>query len=471
MLLDAVLNWLWQGAVVAGVAAALLQLLDRTRAAVRCLVCWAALLAVVLLPLLSLAPAGAAPPIEPTGPTAAAPITVPAGWWNSFTFIAGLWGLWMAVYTARLGRAVVVVRRAKAGCRAFPAAVCSSLPHWQRVRQTGRPVQLALSDRVRAAAVFGCGTPLIAVAPTLVARLDADELDRIVIHEWAHVQRRDDLATIGQLIVRAIAGWHPAVWWLDHRLSIEQELACDETVVAVSGGAKSYASCLVKLASLRADHPDVLLASGALSSSGLTRRVARLLFRPEFTSSAWGRAAAALGIALLVALALGVAPVRFVQAAVSASAARVLHPVAIAAAGRMRPVVTPAVDDRLAAQDRASAETPAAPSKMGRDVEQPPAVVTTPSAPEPVLDPTDQARTADTEPEAPGDAEPAARPLVAFSFPVAATAPPLTVEPSSRSPWSSAADAGIAVGSASKRAGVATAGAFTRVAKKIAGSF
>jgi beta-lactamase regulating signal transducer with metallopeptidase domain len=471
---DAVLNWLWQGAVVAGVTAALLQLLDRTRAAVRCLVCWVALLAVVLLPLLSLGPAAGAP-IEPTASTAAAAITVPGAWWTSFTFIAGLWVLWLAVSTARLGRAVIVVRRAKAGCRAFPAAVCSSLPHWQRVRQTGRPVQLALSDRVSAAAVFGCGKPVIAVAPTLVARLDADELDRIVIHEWAHVQRRDDLTTIGQLIVRAIAGWHPAVWWLDRRLSIEQELACDETVVAVSGGAKSYASCLVKLASLRAGHPDVLLASGALSSSGLTRRVARLLFRPEFTSSAWGRAAAALGIALLVALALGVAPVRFVQAAVSASAVRVLHAVATTEPGRMAAVATAPIDDRLRMQNRRSAETPAVALRAGRSVEEPPVAVTTPPVRQLVLEAADQVRAVGAAPDAPGDAEPPVEPpglpLVAFPFPVAATAPPLTAEPSSRSPWGSAADAGVAVGSASKRAGVATAGAFTRVAKKIAGSF
>jgi beta-lactamase regulating signal transducer with metallopeptidase domain len=463
------LNWLWQGAVVAGVAAALLQRLDRTRAALRCLVCWAALLAVLLLPLLSLVPAAAAP-IEPTASTTAAAIIVPGGWWTSFTFIAALWVLWVAVHTARLGRAVIVVRRAKAGCRAFPAGVCSSLPHWQRVRQTGRPVQLALSERVSAAAVFGCGTPVIAVAPTLVARLDADELDRIVIHEWAHVQRRDDLTNIGQLVVRALAGWHPAVWWLDRRLSIEQELACDETVVAVSGGAKTYASCLVKLASLRADHPDVLLASGALSSSGLTRRVARLLFRPEFRSSAWGRAAAALATALLVALALGVAPVRVVQAAVSASAARVLHPVAIAAPIRTEAVAMSPLGDRFTAHDGNSAKTPDVPLHAGRYVEEP-AGETMPPASEAVLDASDEARAVVTAPDAPGVRATPGLPLVALPFPVAAAAPPLTAEPSSRSPWSSAADAGVAVGSASKRAGVATAGAFTRVAKKIAGSF
>ena len=266
--MDAVLNWLWQGGAVAIVAAGTLHLLDRTRAAVRCLVCWAALVVVVLLPLVALTMA-AASPIAPPVSTAAPILTVPVAWWTSSALIAAAWTIWTAFYAIRLARALVVVRRARARCSRFHQR---SNPHWHTggARQSGRPARLVLSDRVSAAAVFGCGRPVIAVAPTLIARLDADELDRVVIHEWAHVQRRDDLANIAQLLVRAVAGWHPAVWWLDRRLSIEQELACDETVVAVTGGAKSYASCLVKLASLRAGQSDVLLASGALSSSGLT---------------------------------------------------------------------------------------------------------------------------------------------------------------------------------------------------------
>jgi hypothetical protein len=51
----------------------------------------------------------------------------------------------------------------------------------------------------------------------------------------------------------------------------------------------------------------------------------------------------------------------------------------------------------------------------------------------------------------------------------AASAPAIDAE--SRSTWGSAADAGVAIGRGTKEAGVATAGAFTRFAKKIAGSF
>ena len=465
--MDAVLNWLWQGGVVAIVAAGTLHLLDRTRAAVRCLVCWAALVVVVLLPLVALTMAAASPVASPVS-TAAPILTVPVAWWTSSALIAAAWTIWTAIYAIRLARALVVVRRARARCRPFPPAVESTLAHWRRARQSGRPARLVLSDRVSAAAVFGCGRPVIAVAPTLIARLDADELDRVVIHEWAHVQRRDDLANIAQLLVRAVAGWHPAVWWLDRRLSIEQELACDETVVAVTGGAKSYASCLVKLASLRAARSDVLLASGALSSSGLTRRVARLVLVKDLISSAWGRRAAALVVVLLVVLALGVARLRIVEAAVSATVVHMLQPVANAIPGVVQPVAMRSSNPPAA--ERRSPPTPVA---------RPPEILETAQLPSPAAPPPSTEReaeaVADTSSHAAAGAsaavevEPSASPPVTVPSPQAASPPALDAE--SPSPWSSAADAGVAIGRSTKKAGVATAGAFTRFAKKIADSF
>jgi beta-lactamase regulating signal transducer with metallopeptidase domain len=464
------LNWLWQGGVVAIVATGTLRVLDRTRAGIRCLVCSAALIAIVLLPLISFGLSAAAP--AGSAVYAAPVITVPVAWWTSGALLAGAWATWVAVHAIRLTRAIVVVRRARARCRPVPPGIESSLPHWGRLRGAGRAARLVLSDRVTAAAVFGCGAPVIAVAPTLVARLDASEVDRVVVHEWAHVQRRDDLTNLGQLLIGAVAGWHPAVWWLDRRLSIEQELACDETVVALTGGAKSYASCLVKLASLRAGQPDVLLASGALSSGGLTRRVARLLLFKEVTSSAWGRRAAALVVVLLVALAFGVARLRIVEAAVAATVVRVLQPVANAVPGALQPVAMRA-SRPLSVPRRQAAATVEAPVPDRPEATfvrlKPDSTEGMAGRPFTGADDTTPNAAAGA-PDAVTEGAPADLPLVTSSSPLYAATPP-AIDADTRSPWSSAADAGVAMGRGSKRAGVATAGAFTRFAKRIAGSF
>ena len=86
----------------------------------------------------------------------------------------------------------------------------------------------------------------------------------MLIHEWAHVQRRDDLVNILQIVVRIIAGWHPALWWIDHRLHIEREIACDEITVAVTGSPKAYARV-----SAEALQPQRHIASHADSASDI----------------------------------------------------------------------------------------------------------------------------------------------------------------------------------------------------------
>jgi hypothetical protein len=53
-----------------------------------------------------------------------------------------------------------------------------------------------------------------------------------------------------------------------------------------------------------------------------------------------------------------------------------------------------------------------------------------------------------------------------------AMSPPLlTARSSDTSPWTAVADAGVSVGQGSKQAGVATGRFFSRLSKKIAGSF
>ena len=121
-------------------------------------------------------------------------VWVPNTWWTSATIALSAWAIWSGLQGIRLASALVALRQAKRRCRPFPRSDQRGLGHWNLVRARGRRTRLVLSDDVRSAAVLGCGSPVIAIAPALARHLDADELDRVVIHEWAHVQRRDDLA-------------------------------------------------------------------------------------------------------------------------------------------------------------------------------------------------------------------------------------------------------------------------------------
>jgi beta-lactamase regulating signal transducer with metallopeptidase domain len=311
--MDAVLNWLWQGSAVALACVVMLRVLERARANVRYVVCWVALLLIVALPAL--------PPVQPAPPAAALPaspadamLSLPDAWWTSTLLMLAAWLGWASACTVRFVSAMAALRRARSRSLAFPSDVESALPHWRRARVDGRRATLVLSDSVTTAAVLGWGPPMIAVSPSVVRTLDPAELDRVLIHEWVHVQRRDDLVNVLRTAVRILAGWHPGIWWIDRRLHVEREIACDERTVAITGSPKSYAACLMKLASLRDVARALQAAPAVVTMSGLRARITRIVTPPRSIAPLWARSLAVAIVSTLCAMSVGVSGLKLVEA-------------------------------------------------------------------------------------------------------------------------------------------------------------
>jgi hypothetical protein len=344
--------------------------------------------------------------------------------------------------------------------------------HWVRVRGVGRPTRIVVSTRVASAAVLGGGSPLIALAPALLDHLGDADLDRVVVHEWAHVQRRDDLAQFCQLVLRVIAGWHPAIWWLERRLELEREVACDEKVVAVTGSARDYALCLTSLAALR-NRVHALPVPAAISSSGLRTRVVRILGQRGGLIRPW-RAIAICGTTALATLSAIIGGVPLAEpAAISLGLVPPPSPAPMFAEQRSAQTGSPVyIPTRARTQ---SGERPGNSAQLVSRVhndrvaalvvsaaQSAPAVIDLPSyVPEAPVSGSIATSTVTDVPAASAD-QPDANASAGEAVSVPATA---------RDPWIAVADAGVAVGRGSQNAGVATAGFFTRFGKKIANSF
>jgi len=476
--MDLLLNWLAQGVVVEIAAAAGLRLIPASRAQARYGFLWAGYLLVLALPVFpSIAAAApiAMPPLD-LSPVPDGPVAMPAAWWTSSALALSLWMTWSGLQAVRFIVGAVAVRRARRLSEECPHEVLADLPHWSRVRTTGRPARVVLSDRVRHAAVLGFGSPVIALAPRLVTQLSRPDLDRVLVHEWAHVQRRDDLAQLLQQLVRAIAGWHPAVWWLERRLDFEREVACDEVAVDVTGSAKGYAACLVTLAAMVRAPIRSLPGLAAVSPSQLRGRLERILLARWITLGR-ARVTAICGAAGLAALALAVSQMRAVSPISGSTPASIVTDAQrepSAAAGVSAPLhqaePTPPRSSSPARRAYASATVQHVPREQDRSREGGlPASEQSPGPAGPSEMPLPLAGLPSTQIAAP----------LAPSIPDAqlmsdAAAPTRDAPPApdkARTPWAAAADAGVAIGRTSQSAGAATAGFFSRFGKKIARSF
>jgi len=463
--MDAMLNWLWQGGVVAVAWFLMLLALEQARANVRYMVCWAASLVVLALPAVPLLhlttiAAAARPALQVD-----AVVSLPDAWWTSTIVLLAAWMVWASAHFIRFVSAIAAIRRARGRSRAFPSHVESVLPHWRRIRSEGRRATLVLSDAVTTAAVLGWGAPMIAVAPSLVTTLDAHELDRVLIHEWAHVQRRDDLVNVLQIVVRMIAGWHPALWWIERRLHVEREIACDEITVALTGSPKSYAECLMKLASFTRTPRAMQTAPAVLTSSGLRARVIKIVSPRPSIAPVWSRAIAAAIVIMLCVMCAGLGGLKLVQATALALpfvSARMIS----TTEDRLAPVLAPTLP-RNTDTEPSPRRPPSRVSSAQPKTEQPS------RSPQPQIEP-DQLHTSDPNSVDPTrvaevDAEPTVVAEVASVLDIPERPDVTAAQP--RSPWTAATAGSTALARKSRDAGVATAGFFTRFARRVADSF
>jgi hypothetical protein len=124
--------------------------------------------------------------------------------------------------------------------------------------------------------VAGTWRPAVLLPARLACEPGAD-LERILRHELAHVKRGDDWTNLLQQGIRASLFFHPGVWWLSRRLTVDREIACDDFVLAASRSRRDYALLLTDFAS-RTRGRSWAAAPGAWSSKHqLKERISMIL--------------------------------------------------------------------------------------------------------------------------------------------------------------------------------------------------
>jgi beta-lactamase regulating signal transducer with metallopeptidase domain len=101
---------------------------------------------------------------------------------------------------------------------------------------------------------------------------------QVLLHELAHVKRRDCLTQIAAQMACLIYWFNPLVWMAARQMRIERERACDDQVLVAGAKASSYASNLLDIASSRASERRALAVSlGMARRSQISGRLMAVL--------------------------------------------------------------------------------------------------------------------------------------------------------------------------------------------------
>jgi beta-lactamase regulating signal transducer with metallopeptidase domain len=285
--------------------------------------------------------AATASPMGSVAPTAA-DIAVRAWPWLLAMWIAG--SLWMlTIETARLVRVARAVNRSRPGSAEISARVGRLSQHLRL-----RDIPVVTIEGQSSPAIWCVGRPRLLWPASLSAGVTDACIDGLLVHELAHVQRRDHLVGWVDLVAGVIWWWNPLFWYVRSALREQAELACDAWVIsALPNGRRAYAESLLVLSSaaVQGRSPAVAAVIGIRANNRrvLERRLVMIM---------QGRASLRLSVAGLVALA--VMALASLPAWATASQQTAPQPATVT---QTAPVPTTAVAQSAPAQ----APTPAAP--------------------------------------------------------------------------------------------------------------
>ena len=316
----AVLNSVWQAALVAGLAWVVLRfarrsVFEKINAATRYAIWWAVLGVVLALPaaptvvamwwarlqmaaevsLSRPAPVRAVAPVLEDRPAIVRLREERVARWP--LWIAGLWAALCLFRLAQIGRSYFYLRGVKRRARLAPAEV-APLP--AIVRQA----RLLLSKDVGSPMAVGFLHPAVILPESLPGELARAEMEHVLLHEAAHIARKDDWSNLLAKLLGAALALHPVAWWILRQIEREREMACDDWVVARVGSARPYAQSLARMSELRwlrRPEQGEALASGIFGGgSRLGERIETLLARGRESSPRVSGARVAVGAAMLL---------------------------------------------------------------------------------------------------------------------------------------------------------------------------
>jgi beta-lactamase regulating signal transducer with metallopeptidase domain len=233
--------------------------------------------------------------------TAPAPSREPEAGISLQTALAGLWLLGAAVILSRVLVGLAAVRLLSRRTQEITDAAWLPM-----ARDVAR--EMGVTPRLRFLRSGQASMPVAAgiFRPSVIMPADADSwsenrLRVVLLHELAHVKRRDCLTHILAQAACAFYWFNPLAWLAVKKARTERERACDDLVLACGTRGSEYADQLLEMArALRGDRFPALLDGASLAMAHRSQLEGRLIaiLDPRVPRSGVSRSRAVAAVAL-----------------------------------------------------------------------------------------------------------------------------------------------------------------------------
>jgi beta-lactamase regulating signal transducer with metallopeptidase domain len=138
------------------------------------------------------------------------------------------------------------------------------------------PVTLLESGIAQVPLLIGYLKPVILVPIGLVNSLAPEQVEAILLHELAHIVRKDYLVNLIQKMIESLLFFNPAVLWISHLIRCERENCCDDIVIRQTQNRVGYMRALISFEELRQRLPGQALAITG-NTGAIPQRIERMI--------------------------------------------------------------------------------------------------------------------------------------------------------------------------------------------------
>ena len=321
------LHFLWQGAAIAALAAAVMFVFRAPAARYLVGVASIAMLfvsfGVTFASLNSaasdVAAAGAATPAyAPASPAVASAyrpdlaLLAPVESRDELAWVAQIWLAGVCLLALRVAFGLLFLERLRRrNLIALPVAFVERCRMLQQRLGISRVVRYCECRLVSVPAVIGLFRPIVLLPVRALTGLSPTQLEAVIAHELGHIKRFDIAVNFFQVMAETLFFFHPAVWWLNKRIRADREDCCDDIAIAACGEKAGYVRALATMEGWR-DVPDFALAA---TGGSVAARVARLLGINERNTSTRPAGVLTATLVLTAALSAGAISMGLVEPA------------------------------------------------------------------------------------------------------------------------------------------------------------